>query len=316
MSLEAYKCRVNREVSLNYQGVNNNHPNAKNYQIGERHANELKYTDVIGANPLTFSNRLALDRPLYNDVYNQKGWAARKLQAIPKALYSGVIKSICHLVKAILFVMIGRFESGKANLFSSARDLQEAAGWIRTLTNDKEGSYLIATATFMKSCYDIKINVGLRMNNPILLRRVEEIAERIWTRLDDTLIQIADRKKDSPAPQSNFAFSAEFVSLNKEYSIQMKSCPQGAFKDAVLGHIWGVFDSNYRTRGDANSSLINPMISYQISILPEDGSNYIVKGLKGKNVFYTEGTYTFDPSKPDLGYDTQEHDLHLSPANS
>lgn len=95
----------------------------------------------------------------YKEKYSSEGWLRRKIIALPAAIWSGVIKTICHLAAGILVGMIKAPSDGgkylKVCSFYVARDVQEFYGWIATLFNDEYGQYHIHESGFHKSCYEL-----------------------------------------------------------------------------------------------------------------------------------------------------------------
>lgn len=94
----------------------------------------------------------------YNKIYSRE-WIGRKILAIPKCI-SGIVQAIVHLALAIICGMatlaFGReFYKIQAfkNIYCCGRDLEESAGSILTLFNDKLGLYLIERAAYQKQCY-------------------------------------------------------------------------------------------------------------------------------------------------------------------
>jgi hypothetical protein len=71
--------------------------------------------------------------------------------ALPKALVVGILFTIYHLAKAILWEdSRPRIE---ATLYHACRDLMEGFGWLATLINDAWGSRLVDRCRFEKECY-------------------------------------------------------------------------------------------------------------------------------------------------------------------
>ncbi len=94
----------------------------------------------------------------FNKNYSSDGWFGRKIIAIPKAAWSLAVKTIYHLVKAILVgIIMAISDSGKyfkTHCFCIVRDLQESFGWLISIFNDKFGQYHIQESQFQKSCYE------------------------------------------------------------------------------------------------------------------------------------------------------------------
>ncbi|HEY4831453.1 MAG TPA: hypothetical protein VIH61_02725, partial [Waddliaceae bacterium] len=87
----------------------------------------------------------------FNQKYSAEDWFGRKIVALPAAIWSGIVKTIYHLAKAVLVEMIARSGDNnyfKAQLFYIARDLQESFGWLSTLLNDRYGQYHIQESGF------------------------------------------------------------------------------------------------------------------------------------------------------------------------
>ncbi|MFA6915360.1 MAG: hypothetical protein WC222_03105 [Parachlamydiales bacterium] len=121
---------------------------------GLKSAQELE--KHIKENPQSFSYGDATF-PKYEGYYQSKGSTQRKIVAIPLAIFSGLVKSIYHLAKAIFYgiprACIGDGSHFFANIYRFTRNLEEALGWIVTLFNDKRGSYLIQESLFHNACY-------------------------------------------------------------------------------------------------------------------------------------------------------------------
>ncbi len=91
--------------------------------------------------------------------YSPKGWAGRKIMALPAAVWSGTVKVIYHIAKGILWgipklVFSRDIRFLKAQCFHIARDGQEAFGRLVSLFNDRYGLYHTQSSTFHKTCYD------------------------------------------------------------------------------------------------------------------------------------------------------------------
>lgn len=98
-----------------------------------------------------------VDYQKFSEKYKPKGWFGRKIIAIPAAVWAITIKTVYHLVKAILLgIPMAPFEKGKyfkAQLFHIGRDFQEAFGRAISFLNDRYGLYHIQESQFYKSCY-------------------------------------------------------------------------------------------------------------------------------------------------------------------
>ena len=85
-------------------------------------------------------------------------WLGRKVVALPLALWSAVVKTIYHLVRAVLATLNicsnHRLPRVQAHVYSVARDLQEAWGWLTTIFSTKYGQYHIQESQFQKYCYE------------------------------------------------------------------------------------------------------------------------------------------------------------------
>lgn len=144
--------------------------------------------DLAKATPLKFSNKaLEVPFPKYEKYYNEKDWIKRKITALPKAIFSGFFESIYHLVKSALLGIKGDSVSSKVAFYSGLRDLEESAGWIKTLVNDKKGSYTVDKALFMKSCYKQQENVDNLRKNKFYDKQVELIVNQLNEQIDSRM---------------------------------------------------------------------------------------------------------------------------------
>lgn len=92
---------------------------------------------------------------LYFRNYRSDGWLGRKVIALPAALLTGVLLTVYHLAKALLFDLPQfKLDPFKADLFKFHSDLRQGFGWLLTLVNDAWGSYLVNQSRFQKECYD------------------------------------------------------------------------------------------------------------------------------------------------------------------
>jgi len=137
----------------------------------------------------------------FNEKYSAKVWVGRKFVALPAVIWSGVVKTIYHLVKAILIGMIARLGDKKylkVQFFHVARDLQESFGWVATLFNDKYGQYHIQESKFHKSCYNFFLEnrefVSRIVKNESDRKKAIEIANKCLDifRKDMVLEQVAE----------------------------------------------------------------------------------------------------------------------------
>jgi|GEM_PF-2665838 len=105
----------------------------------------------------------------FKQKYSPEGWVGRKVIALPAAIWSGIVKTIYHLAKAILVGVIacsGGNNYLKAQFFYIARDLQESLGWSATLLNDRYGQYHIQESGFHKSCYNCFLTNNTEPDSP------------------------------------------------------------------------------------------------------------------------------------------------------
>jgi len=90
--------------------------------------------------------------------YRSSDWMCRKFVAIPSAFLAGVVKLTYHLVVATILGIRQFTTNYKSNfrseLYSAARDVEEALGWLTTLFHDSFGSYLVQESLFQKACYE------------------------------------------------------------------------------------------------------------------------------------------------------------------
>lgn len=89
---------------------------------------------------------------------SSSGWFGRKITALPAAAWSGVVKTIYHLTKALFIGIFRSFtDQGKyfkAQIFYIGRDFQEVFGRLSSIFSDSYGQYHIQGSGFHKSCYD------------------------------------------------------------------------------------------------------------------------------------------------------------------
>lgn len=88
----------------------------------------------------------------FSKRYSTYELSSRKIQAIPKMLIAGLIKTTYHLATIILF-SYGYCEH-KIKVYNLLRDFEEAFGHLITLFNDRIGSYLVQRSLFHKECYN------------------------------------------------------------------------------------------------------------------------------------------------------------------
>lgn len=114
-------------------------------KIGEQVKNQLlfKYGEV--------------EKQQFNLKYSTGGWLGRKITALPRFVWFGVVPLTYHLALAILIgvpkVCLGDREYLKVQLYNVARDLQETYGYLFCLINDRHGQFHIQESQFQKSCY-------------------------------------------------------------------------------------------------------------------------------------------------------------------
>lgn len=108
----------------------------------------------------------------FANAYKSKGWFARKIIALPAAVWSGGVKTTYHVAKLILtsFGVLIRnavihgsptkqdIRYLKAQGFCIARDLQESFGWLLTLFHDKCGQYHVQESQCHRLCYQHFVN--------------------------------------------------------------------------------------------------------------------------------------------------------------
>lgn len=94
----------------------------------------------------------------FNIKYSSQGRFVRKIVALPAILWSGIVKTIYHLAKALLIGAVkscsDKGEYFKVHCFHVARDLQQSFGWMAMLFNDRYGQYHVQEGRFHESCYD------------------------------------------------------------------------------------------------------------------------------------------------------------------
>lgn len=98
-----------------------------------------------------------IENQQFNQKYSIEGWLGRKITALPRAIWSGVVQPIFHLALAILIgipkICLGKSEYLKVQLYNGARDLQEAYGHLVTLIHDRHGQFHVQESQFQKFCY-------------------------------------------------------------------------------------------------------------------------------------------------------------------
>lgn len=142
----------------------------------------------------------------FNKKYSSEGWFRRKVFALPAAIWSGVVKTIYHLAKAIIIGFLKALsDDGKyfqSQLFYTGRDLQESFGWLVSLLNDRYGQYHIQESGFHKSLYNYFLSEVPRNNNlpirPFTVKkgRVPVIANTLLDQPSDKQSLIDSLKRD------------------------------------------------------------------------------------------------------------------------
>lgn len=94
----------------------------------------------------------------FKEKHATAGWIGRKFIALPAAIWSGMVKTIFHLAKAILIGIPKAFSDNgkflKTMLFYVLRDFQESSGWLVTLVHDQYGQFHVQESNFQKVCYE------------------------------------------------------------------------------------------------------------------------------------------------------------------
>lgn len=97
----------------------------------------------------------------FGKYYTPQGWCIRKFIALPCAIWSGLVKTIYHLTKAIFIgIFKARLDGGayfQSQLYSTGRDLQESMGWVLSIFSDKYGQYHIQESKYHKYLYDLNV---------------------------------------------------------------------------------------------------------------------------------------------------------------
>jgi len=128
--------------------------------------------------PLRFSYEHQNPLPLPSE----EGWIGRKVTAIPKALYFGVILTVMELAEA-LFNLPRSSKQTQLHLFNAACYLQEAWGWLVTLFSDQLGQKIVLESQFMRNCYENPVKVTKTApkrathTNP-LTQEIEELSNK------------------------------------------------------------------------------------------------------------------------------------------
>lgn len=94
----------------------------------------------------------------FKTKYSNEGRIGRKFTAIPAALWSGLVKSVYHLAKAIFIGCPKAFSDKgqyrKAQFYNVRRDFQEAWGRLSGIFDDAYGQFHVLESQFQKTCYD------------------------------------------------------------------------------------------------------------------------------------------------------------------
>ena len=221
-----------------YTGLVNQQINLKFNSNGQ---GELSYKDLAEAAALQIANKnLSISYPDYEKNYNPKDWELRKLIAIPKA-FSSVIKSIYHLIGGVVIAAVGDLQGGKAYAFSSLRDIQESFGWLVELGNDKAGSYLVASASFMNTCYDIQVNHKNNPNNPLLVRQIKKIEQDFSVKLENAL-QLQGWVPEGESSEINL--DVDLSTLGREEKSQKVHASLDKIKEVLIERLFGKPDEN------------------------------------------------------------------------
>lgn len=101
----------------------------------------------------------SLDYKSFKSVYTSQGWLGRKIIALPKSLWNGIILPIYHFVKAIFIGLAKLSTDGgvymKLQFYYMRRDFQESFGRFISLFTDKLGLFQIQESQFNKLCYEL-----------------------------------------------------------------------------------------------------------------------------------------------------------------
>lgn len=88
----------------------------------------------------------------FNAEYRSKNVVYRKILAIPRAFYHGILKTVYHLVSAIILGIGELFKKDrkhfKLNIFVASRDLEAGLGHFITLFKERLGAYFVQESNF------------------------------------------------------------------------------------------------------------------------------------------------------------------------
>lgn len=269
----------------------NNYVRTEFKDLNQKEAASLTYDHVAQATTLQFDNKLlSLPYEQYKKDYKEDQWISRKIKAIPKALSSGIVKSIGHVLAATFLAILGDTKGSKAYIFSSARDLEESIGWLFTLFDDTKGSYLVNDAKFMKDCY-MKNTEGIDPENPLLLKTIRIVHQEFHSVLTSTLALVNWIPKDK---ESGLILDASYTYFGANAGgIEIKTSSD-KITDVVIERIFGKPDieGNFRpgdffsNEAEISLNIIPKNITTHNYRLPEIKMSCKIK--PGKDGFYID----------------------------
>lgn len=108
----------------------------------------------------------------FKTTYNKDGWFGRKIIALPRALWSLIVKTIYNVFGILFTAMFNKEADLKLYSYHIARDLQEGFGWLLTIINDTWGAYHRQESLFHQQCYKMREHVEKIENHPIILANI------------------------------------------------------------------------------------------------------------------------------------------------
>jgi hypothetical protein len=107
----------------------------------EKQGPEFKYVNITHAE--------------FNQNYCKDGWMGRKVMALPKALWSGTIKTLYYLAQAIIARLVTKnSDDVQIKCFYAIRELEKSLGWFISLFHDRTGQFYVQESQFYQARYD------------------------------------------------------------------------------------------------------------------------------------------------------------------
>jgi hypothetical protein len=91
----------------------------------------------------------------FNQNYCEEGWMGRKVMALPKAMWSGTIKTLYYLAQAIIARLVTKNpDDFQIKCFYTIRELEKSLGWFISLFHDRTGQFYVQESQFYQARYD------------------------------------------------------------------------------------------------------------------------------------------------------------------